>query len=310
LPPTARRPIAARVAVGANRGSVLRDPLQRLIGLTASGDPLWVIGDLQGCLASLRSLLHQLPKSSKLLFVGDLVNRGPQSLLSLRFVRSLGERAVALLGNHDLHLLATAAGIRRLHADDTLAEILAAPDRDELLDWLRARPLAVRQDGALFVHAGVLPQWSVAQTLALAGEVESRLRSDGWRDFLATMYGNQPARWDDRLAGPDRARCVINALTRLRFVAADGAMEFTVKEGASAAPPGFVPWFDHPERATRETPVIFGHWSTLGLMLRDDAVCLDSGCVWGGALTALGWPSRRLIQVPCPPYRRLAAAQH
>jgi bis(5'-nucleosyl)-tetraphosphatase (symmetrical) len=276
--------------------------------MTAADDRLWVIGDVQGCLASLQSLLEELPPSSRLLFIGDLINRGPQSLASLRFVKSLGGRADALLGNHDLHLLAVAAGIRRQHDDDTLADILAAPDRDELLDWLRARPLALHEAGALFVHAGVLPQWSVEKTLSLASEIETRLRAPDYRAFLATMYGNRPAQWDDRLEGADRARCVINALTRLRFVAADGTMDFTVKEGTKAAPPGFVPWFDHPQRATRGTPVIFGHWSTLGLVLRDDAVCIDSGCVWGGALTALCWPARRLIQVPCPQYRRPGSA--
>jgi bis(5'-nucleosyl)-tetraphosphatase (symmetrical) len=270
----------------------------------AGDECLWVIGDVQGCLASLQALLAELPASARFIFVGDLVNRGPQSLGSLRFVRSLGDRAIALLGNHDLHLLASAAGIRSQHDDDTLAEILEAPDRDELLDWLRARPLAHHEAGALFVHAGVLPQWSVDKTLALAHEVEAGLRGAHYRDFLATMYGNRPSRWDDALEGPDRARCVINALTRLRFLAADGTMNLRIKEGANAAPPGFVPWFDHPARATGATPVVFGHWSTLGLMLRDDAVCLDSGCVWGGALTALAWPSRQVRQVRCPPYRR------
>jgi len=265
---------------------------------------LWAIGDVQGCDGSLQALLQQLPATARLVFVGDLVNRGPQSLASLRRVKALGSRAVALLGNHDLHLLAAAAGIRPQHDDDTLEEILAAPDRDELIDWLRARPLAHIEAGALFVHAGVLPPWTVERTLALAAEVQARLRAPDYRDFLASMYGNQPARWDDALAGADRARCVINALTRLRFVAADGTMELSIKEGAAAAPPGFVPWFDHPGRATRGTPIVFGHWSTLGLMLRDDAVCLDTGCVWGGALTALCWPSRELRQVRCPPYRR------
>jgi bis(5'-nucleosyl)-tetraphosphatase (symmetrical) len=276
--------------------------------MTAREDRFWVIGDVQGCLDSLRSLLDRLPSSSRLLFIGDLINRGPQSLASLRLVKSLGSRAQALLGNHDLHLLAVAAGIRRQHDDDTLTEILAAPDRDELLDWLRARPLVVHESGALFVHAGVLPQWSVDKTLQLAGEVETRLRAADYRSHLATMYGNRPAQWDDALDGADRARCVINALTRLRFVAADGTMDFTVKEGTDAAPPGLLPWFDHPQRATRGTPVVFGHWSTLGLLLRDDVACLDSGCVWGGALTALAWPSRRLVQVSCPPYRRPGSA--
>jgi len=262
---------------------------------------------VQGCLDSLQALLQDLPAQSPLLFVGDLVNRGPQSLPTLRFVRALGSRATALLGNHDLHLLAVAAGIRPQHDDDTLADILAAPDRDDLLGWLRTRPLAVRAAGALFVHAGVLPQWTVERTLDLAGEVEARLRAPDYRAFLATMYGNEPARWDERLAGAERARCVINALTRLRFVDADGAMDLQTKEGASAAPPGHVPWFDHPRRATRGTPVVFGHWSTLGLLLRDDIACLDSGCVWGGALTALHWPSRRVLQRRCPPHRQPGA---
>jgi bis(5'-nucleosyl)-tetraphosphatase (symmetrical) len=278
--------------------------------MTAGEDRFWVVGDVQGCLASLQSLLERLQANVPLLFIGDLINRGPQSLASLRFVKSLGSRAQALLGNHDLHLLAVAAGIRGQHDDDTLADILAAPDRDELLDWLRARPLALNEAGALFVHAGVLPHWTVEQTLALAGEIETRLRAPDYRAFLSTMYGNRPSRWDDRLEGVDRARCVINALTRLRFVAADGTMDFAVKEGASAAPPGFVPWFDHPERATRGTPVVFGHWSTLGLMLREDVACVDTGCVWGGALTAMAWPSRRLVQVACPQYRRPGGPPH
>jgi bis(5'-nucleosyl)-tetraphosphatase (symmetrical) len=262
---------------------------------------LWAIGDVQGCRASLDALLAQLPPDARLVFVGDLVNRGPDSLGSLRRVMALGARAVALLGNHDLHLLAVAAGIRRPHADDTLDDILAAPDRDTLLDWLRARPLAHAQAGALFVHAGVLPGWTVAKTLSLAAEVEARLRAPDWREFLATMYGNQPDRFSERLTGAERARCVINAFTRLRFVALDdGRMDFAVKEGAAAAPAGFVPWFDHPARATGDTPVVFGHWSTLGLLNRPDAIGLDTGCVWGGALTALGWPGRALRQVPCP----------
>ncbi len=265
--------------------------------------PLVAIGDVQGCAARLRALMRALPNDARLIFLGDIVNRGPESLASLRFVRSLGDRATALLGNHDLHLLAVAAGIRKQHADDTLHDILAAPDRDELIDWLRARPLAHTDAGALFVHAGVPPSWTVERTVALAREVESGLRAADYRDFLATMYGNRPARWDDALAGAERARCVINALTRLRFVDADGTMEFKVKDGAAAAPPGFMPWFEHPRRATRGVPVVFGHWSTLGLLLREDVICLDTGCVWGGRLTAMRWPDRSLLQVGCPQYQ-------
>lgn len=266
---------------------------------------MWAIGDLQGCLDPLQALLARVPRNDRLIFIGDLVNRGPQSLACLRVVRDLVEegRAVALLGNHDLHLLAVSCGIRRLHDDDTLQQILDAPDRHALLDWLRRLPLAHEEAGALFVHAGVLPSWTVAQTLALAREVESGLRGPDLHGFLSTMYGNEPARWDEALQGPDRWRCVINALTRLRFVRADGAMELKIKEGLSAQPTGCLPWFDHPARTTRGTPVIFGHWSTLGWMDRADAICLDTGCVWGGCLSALRWPERLRVQQPCPQAR-------
>ena len=225
--------------------------------------------------------------------------RGPDSLGALRRVKALGERAVALLGNHDLHLLAVAAGIRPTHDDDTMDDILAAPDAAELLDWVRALPLAHAQDGALFVHAGVLPSWTVAQALALADEVQQQLRAPGYRDFLATMYGNRPLQWNETLEGPERLRCILNALTRLRFVSLEGAMDLKLKGGIASAPPGWVPWFDHPQRASRGTPVIFGHWSTIGLMMRDDAIGIDTGCVWGGRLTALHWPSRAITQVQC-----------
>ncbi len=266
---------------------------------------MWAIGDLQGCLDPLRALLSQLPADEPLMFVGDIVNRGPQSLETLRFVRALCDerRATALLGNHDLHLLAVAHGIRRAHADDTLQPILDAPDRDALIDWLRRRPLALQRDGALFVHAGVLPQWTAARTLALAAEVEAQLQGPSLHNFLSTMYGNQPARWDDALAGADRWRCVINALTRLRFVDADGAMDLRRKEGpgdGAAAGNNDLPWFDHPARQTRGDVVVFGHWSTLGFVDRPDVVCLDSGCVWGGALTAMHWPGRAIRRVACP----------
>jgi bis(5'-nucleosyl)-tetraphosphatase (symmetrical) len=266
---------------------------------------MWTIGDLQGCLDPLQALLARIPANDRLVFVGDIVNRGPQSLATLRFVRGLVQsgRAVALLGNHDLHLLAAAHGIRPLHGDDTLQEILDAPDRHTLLDWLRRQPLAHHEAGALFVHAGVLPPWTVQQTLALAREVEAQLQGDDLVSFLSTMYGNQPARWDDALAGAERWRCVINALTRLRFVHEDGAMDLKIKEGLAARPAGTYPWFDHPQRATCHDVVIFGHWSTLGYLERPDVICLDSGCVWGGCLSALHWPDRRLLQQRCPQAR-------
>jgi bis(5'-nucleosyl)-tetraphosphatase (symmetrical) len=260
---------------------------------------LYAIGDLQGCGARLEELLARLPDDARLVFVGDLVNRGPDSLGTLRRVRALGERAVALLGNHDLHLLAVAAGIRPIHDDDTLQDILAAPDAAELLDWVRRRPLAHLEEGALFVHAGVLPQWSVEHTLALAGEVQAQLRADDYRSFLATMYGNRPLQWSEGLEGADRLRCILNALTRLRFLSLDGAMDLKLKGSIESAPPGWVPWFAHPQRASGATTIIFGHWSTIGLMMRDNAIGIDTGCVWGGCLTALHWPTRALTQVSC-----------
>lgn len=262
---------------------------------------LWAIGDLQGCADALDRLLPRLPADARFIFVGDIVNRGPQSLYCLRVVRDLclSGRAVALLGNHDLHLLAVAAGIRPHHDDDTLGEILAAPDREALINWLRTCPLLHFEAGALFVHAGLLPPWTRTQALALAAEVEAGLRAADYKKFLATMYGNDPARWDEALTGAERHRCVINAMTRLRFVDAQGAMNLRVKGPPADAPSGLMPWFDHPTRATRDTPVVFGHWSAVGLMNRAEAVCLDSGCIWGRALTAFSWPQREVVQVGC-----------
>jgi bis(5'-nucleosyl)-tetraphosphatase (symmetrical) len=260
---------------------------------------LYAIGDLQGCAARLDELLARLPADARLIFVGDLVNRGPDSLGTLRRVRALGDRAVAILGNHDLHLLAVAAGIRPVHEDDTLHDILAAPDAAELIDWVRNRPLAHAEDGALFIHAGILPSWSVDETLRLAGEVQTQLRAADYRSFLATMYGNRPLQWSETLAGADRLRCILNALTRLRFLSLEGAMDLKLKGSIESAPAGWVPWFDHPARVSKDTPIVFGHWSTLGLMLRDNAICIDTGCVWGGCLTALQWPARAVIQVKC-----------
>ncbi len=275
-------------------------------GLYAAGTiaamSTFAVGDLQGCLASLEALLPMLPDAHRLIFVGDLVNRGPQSLATLRAVKRHVESgvAVALLGNHDLHLLAADAGIRPLHDSDTLQEILAAPDRRELIDWLRTLPLAHEEDGHLFVHAGVPPQWTRGQTLERAEEVRQRLLRDDYRDFLQRMYGNQPELWDEALRGDDRLRCVVNALTRLRIVDAAGRMRLKFKEGAAAAPAGTVPWFDHPDRATRDTPIVFGHWSTEGLVRRSNVTGIDTGCVWGGKLTALRLDDGTLFQVNCP----------
>ncbi|WP_211451715.1 symmetrical bis(5'-nucleosyl)-tetraphosphatase [Collimonas antrihumi] len=268
---------------------------------------LYAIGDLQGCYQSLLSLLEKIDSTTpdaRLIFVGDLVNRGPQSLATLRLIRSLGDRAQALLGNHDLHLLAAAHGIRKLHRSDTLDEILNAPDRDELLDWLRQRPLALLEDGHLFVHAGTLPQWSAAKTVSLAQEVENVLRGPHWVEFLREMYGDKPARWDDALQGNERLRCIVNALTRLRFCTEDGTMELTAKGSTGISLPGYLPWFDVPQRQTRDVTVVCGHWSTLGLVLRPNLIGLDTGCVWGGKLTAIRLADRLLLQVSCPQAQR------
>jgi bis(5'-nucleosyl)-tetraphosphatase (symmetrical) len=242
------------------------------------------------------------PSRDHLYVLGDLVNRGPDSLGVLRRLRGLDNAATCLLGNHDLHLLAVAHGVRKPHRSDTLEPILNTPDRDEWLGWLRQQRLAVNEQGWLMVHAGVVPQWDAAQTVALAGEVETLLRSPEVGEFLTLMYGNEPARWDDSLQGVDRWRCVVNSLTRLRFCAADGTMEFATKEGAGGAPEGYMPWFDVPGRRTQGTPVAFGHWSTLGLINRDDLLALDTGCLWGGHLTAVrvDGATREVIQIPCP----------
>ena len=268
---------------------------------------VYAIGDIQGCHASLEQLLEQIRQASerpRLLFAGDLVNRGPRSLATLRLIRSLGDDAITVLGNHDLHLLAAAHGIRKPHADDTLSEILQAPDRDELLDWVRQRPLAHSENGHLLVHAGVLPQWSATQTRELAHEVETVLRGPGWIDFLHVMYGNLPAKWNDALTGADRLRCIVNALTRMRFCSADGTMELASKESTGISLPGHLPWFDVPGRKTDDVTVIFGHWSSLGLTQRANLIGLDTGCVWGGKLTAVRLSDRKMLQVPCQQYRR------
>ena len=259
------------------------------------------IGDLQGCNARLGALLHRAdPDNSRpLWFAGDLVNRGPHSLAALRRLRALGDRATVVLGNHDLHLLASATGVRKTHRSDTLDDIMLADDRPALLDWVRTRPLAHLADGHLMVHAGVFPQWTPEETVALAAEVQAVLSGPDWVDFLRVMYGNTPNRWSHSLSGDDRLRTIVNGLTRMRFIDAEGGMDFAVKEGADAAPPGLTPWFDVPGRRTAEVTVIFGHWSTLGLLMRPNLLGLDTGCVWGGSLTAVSLHDREVFQVKC-----------
>jgi bis(5'-nucleosyl)-tetraphosphatase (symmetrical) len=265
---------------------------------------LHLIGDVQGCAQALQRLLAEIgfsPSRDRIVVLGDLVNRGPDSLAVLRLLAPLQGAAVCLLGNHDLHLLAVAHGVRRLHKGDTFGDVLAAPGHERWIDWLRAQPLAHLEAGWLCVHAGVAPQWSTAQTLALAAEVQALLRGPDLGAFLRVMYGDEPALWRDDLAGADRARMVVNTLTRIRFCDAQGRLDFKIKEGADAAPPGHLPWFDMPERRTLGQPIAFGHWSTLGLINRPELLALDTGCVWGGALTAVRVDGgrREVVQVAC-----------
>ncbi|MFG6462076.1 symmetrical bis(5'-nucleosyl)-tetraphosphatase [Roseateles sp. DXS20W] len=264
----------------------------------------YLIGDVQGCCDALERLLTRIdfsPSRDRLWLLGDLVNRGPQSLATLRRLQALEAAATCLLGNHDLHLLAVAHGVRPAHRSDTLTALLEAPDRDALLAWLRQQRLAVYEAGWLMVHAGVVPQWSRDDTLAAAAEVEAVLRGPALPDFLHAMYGNEPARWDPALTGTDRLRVTVNALTRLRFCTADGHMDLKTKDGTGAAPVGYQPWFDVPGRRTADTPIAFGHWSTLGLLDRPTLLGLDTGCIWGGRLTAarIDGTSREIIQVDC-----------
>ncbi|WP_343728688.1 symmetrical bis(5'-nucleosyl)-tetraphosphatase [Duganella sp.] len=276
----------------------------------------YVIGDLQGCHEQALALLDRIRAHAAeagvaepaILFAGDLINRGPDSLATLRHVRKLamasGGLIDSVLGNHDLHLLAVAYGIRPEHKSDTLAEILHAPDREDLIDWVRQRPLAIQAQGHVLVHAGLLPQWTGAQAMALAGEVQAMLRSDGIAEFLAEMYGNQPDQWSDDLQGADRLRCIINAMTRLRFCSADGVMDFKMKESGTADPStGLMPWFAVPGRRSAQETVVFGHWSALGLKLEPNLIGLDSGCVWGGQLSAVCLEDRSLLQVQCPEFQ-------
>ena len=268
---------------------------------------LYLIGDVQGCDEPLARLLQHVdfsPSRDHLYLLGDLVNRGPASAQVLRRLMAFDGSAQCLLGNHDLSLLAIAQGVREPRPGDTLGSVLDAPDRDALLLWLRHQRMALHAHGVLMVHGGVLPQWDVAQVLALAGEVEAVLRSREHADFFREMYGNLPDAWSDDLQGADRLRVIVNALTRLRFCTPDGVMHLKASGRLDQAPPGSLAWFDVPWRRTAGTPVAFGHWSQLGLLLRDDLIALDTGCVWGGCLSALRFDpvtgSREVVQVKCP----------
>ena len=250
---------------------------------------IYAVGDVQGCAPSLKALVKKLPKKSKMIFLGDLVNRGPDSLGALRKLKSLQEagHAECILGNHDLHLLAIDAGLRNTKGLDTVDTILKAPDRAELIEWIRHRPMALSNGNVLTVHAGVLPQWDLQQTIECAQEVEKVLRGKSYKDFLANMYGNTPNEWTNSLKGHERLRVITNTLTRMRFCTPRGKMEFESKEGLEKGPKGYMPWFQAPKRKTADTLVYFGHWSTLGLLRRNNVIGLDTGCVWGGKLTAM-----------------------
>jgi len=262
----------------------------------------YAIGDIQGCFGSFSRLLEQCrfdASVDRLWLVGDLVNRGPRSLETLRFVRDLGDAAVTVLGNHDLSLLMAAEGFGKRGKGDTFDDILNAPDRDELLFWLRHQPLCHVEEGYCLVHAGLLPQWTAVRARALAAEVEAGLRAPDWREFMAHMWGNEPNAWRDDLQGWPRLRVVINAMTRMRFCTRDGVMDFHSKGEIANAPAGFVPWFEVPDRRSADTVLVTGHWSALGLKILPNLLALDSGCLWGGPLTAVRLEDRSVFQVPC-----------
>ncbi|NTV95127.1 MAG: symmetrical bis(5'-nucleosyl)-tetraphosphatase [Thiobacillus sp.] len=262
----------------------------------------YVIGDIQGCFEAFKELLVAIafnPAKDRLWLCGDLVNRGENSIDTLRWCMAHDDQVVAILGNHDLHLLAVAAGFVPAHRNDTLAEILDAPDREQVLDWLRRRPMLHREGDWLMVHAGLLPEWTPDLAEALARELEAVLRGPGYLGFLERMYGNEPRRWDSSLTGQDRLRLVANAMTRLRYLHPNGDMEFQHKCGPADAPAELIPWYAMPDRRSRGVRVLFGHWSTLGLLAGEDVVSLDTGCLWGGQLSAIRLEDSRLYQVRC-----------
>ena len=259
----------------------------------------YAVGDIQGCYDEFMRLLEQLsfdPEHDKLWIAGDLVNRGPHSLEVVRFVKGLGRRAIVVLGNHDLHLLAVSEGnLKHKSRDHTLDRILEAPDREEILHWMRHRPLMhhSKKRGYTMVHAGLPPQWTVKEALARAQEVEAVLQGDGFHDFCLQMYGNKPERWDPNLQGIERLRFITNCFTRMRYCDATGRLDLREKGAPGTQAAGLYPWFRAPGRATRDDRIVFGHWSTLGFYRGDNVVALDSGCLWGGWLTGLKLKKRR-----------------
>ncbi len=266
---------------------------------------VYAIGDVQGCFRELQFLLDKLqfdPSADQLWFTGDLVNRGPRSLETLRFVRSLGEAAVTVLGNHDLHLLAVAHELSRIKPQDTFGDVLGAFDREELLAWLRRRPLLHHGEGFYLIHAGLPPQWCISEAVQYAAEVAACLQGEDYRELLEHMYGDQPDLWSDSLQGWPRLRFITNCLTRLRYCETNGRVEFQQKGPPGSQPPHLLPWFAVPGRRSAGANIVFGHWSTLGFYRERGVYCVDTGCLWGGELTALRLgeiPQR--ISVPSPP---------
>lgn len=270
----------------------------------------YVVGDIQGCAVEFQALLDQIGFSSRtdrLILLGDLVNRGPASLAVLRWAYRHRDCVDAVLGNHDLHLLAVDAGKAKLKGKDTCADVLAAPDREALLDWLRHRPLLLTVDDYVIVHAGVLPCWELAEARDLCAEVEAELRGPRVHQLLESMYGNAPRAWSPDLQGYERWRLIINACTRMRLVDAEGALDFAFKGELADVPPGLMPWFAWPGRLCRRHTIVFGHWSALGLQVESELISLDTGCIWGRQLSAIRLEDRRVFQTPSRQPVRLEA---
>ena len=261
-----------------------------------SAQNVTVIGDVHGCLPSLQKLLSLIPEDSPLIFIGDIINRGPASLETLRLIYSFGDRAKLILGNHDMHLLATAAGAGKANRRDTIDEILNAPDAQQLIDWVRHQYLLYQWNDYTFVHAAIDPAWSLKKAKNLAAEVQNQLRSENWKDYLQDMYGNE-----DKVAAAKssaRMRGILNGFTRMRYVDAQGRLDFGPKMSPIDAPRNCIPWFDCPRKIHKR--ICFGHWSTLGLLIRSDVIAIDTGCLWGGSLTAIRLRDGRIFSEQCP----------
>jgi bis(5'-nucleosyl)-tetraphosphatase (symmetrical) len=262
----------------------------------------YAIGDIQGCLTFFQKLLSHIafnPSTDRLWLVGDLVNRGPDSLGVLRFVKGLGQSCVTVLGNHDLHLLAVHAGVTHLHTKDTIQPILDAPDCEELISWLRQQPLLHWESPYVMVHAGMLPQWSVEQTKEFAHEVEQALRSDGYQETLSALYQSTACVWKDDLPLEERLGFTTNVLTRMRVCSQEGHINLSFKGQLEDAPPGYLPWFDLPPRIPEPDTIIFGHWSALGPIITEKHLGIDGGCVWGRELMAFCLEDRTVHRVSC-----------